>query len=286
MGGDETKNSTTIYFQNIVDTICEWGKNKNIQIIAWEDILNRVEPPDNLIIQKWKIYSHKKIFNIDKKKIINSLGFYLDKSIDPYTMFRTKLENEYLGYIACSWNELTDDNNVLSVIFPSLYLLGEKWFNKNIDTTNSIILLYDLCEKYGWNDTNDQTNWKRRQWKPFVLNKDDNIPIRSTTSTKTTTILNREHDNYPLISNFLITFAYDLHNVLHNNIYPETNKINTYIDGLIDAGGNAELAKQLYDCSIHKSDKFKILKKIKRSMTEEHETYKNGFICVFRELLR
>jgi hypothetical protein len=201
-------------------------------------------------------------------------------------MFRTKVDSDYLGYIACSWNELIDDNNILSVIFPSLYLLGEKWNDKSIDITNSIVLLYNLCNKYGWIDTNEQDTWKRRQWKPFILNKFDDIPIRSTTSTKTTTILNREHDNYPLLSNFLINFAYDLYNILHNDIYPETNIIKTYIVKIKDAGGDEKIIDSLFDNSVQKSNKLKILKKIKLSMTEEHGTYKNGFICVFRELLR
>jgi hypothetical protein len=286
MGGDETKGGDKEYFQKIVNDICDWGKQKNISIIAWEDILNKVDPPENLIIQKWKVYSHKKFHELDKKRTIISFGYYLDKMTDPYTMFRKAVDSEVLGCIACTWGELIGEENIMSSIFPSLYLLAEKWKGANCKK-NPVELLYQKCEDYGWIDNNNQNTWKRRQWGVFVLNKNNPIPPRSSSSTTTDTILNREHDNYPLISNFLIKFAYDIYNLIHKQKIPNNQTIENYNNLLEEAGGNKEMINLLWNDKNSSDETIKIIEKIKRTLQkEEQQLYKNGFICVFRELLR
>jgi hypothetical protein len=286
IGGDETKGSEKEYFQKIVNDVCDWGMQKNISIIAWEDILNKVDPPDNLIIQKWKVYSHKKFHELDKKRTIISFGYYLDRMTDPYTMFRTKVDPNVLGCIACTWGELIGEENIMSSIFPSLYLLAGRWKDTECNE-NPVKSLYKKCEEYGWIDDNDQNTWKRRQWGVFVLDKNKIVPPRSTSSTTTDTILNREQDNYPLISNFLIKFTYDIYKLIHKQKIPNDETIASYNKALEEAGGDKEMIKLLWNKKNSTDDTIKIIKKIKRTLEkEEQPLYKNGFICVFRELLR
>ena len=133
MGGDETRGTTKEYFQELVDKVCEWGLSKNIKIIAWEDVLGKVDPPNNLIIHKWKKRTYPQIAQklelLPLDRIIHSENYYLDTCLDIFTAYRTKIKPGILGCIACTWGELIGPENLEQSIFPALYLLGNRWNN-------------------------------------------------------------------------------------------------------------------------------------------------------------
>lgn len=286
MGGDETRGITKQYFQTLVDKICEWGNKHHINIIAWEDVLNKIDPPNNLIIQRWKqrIYPQvrEKLTKIGESRIIYSNNYYLDKSIDIFTAYRAKIPKQCLGCIACTWGELIDTNNIEHVVFPAMYLLGKRWFNSEI-IENPITILINECDRIGWINSGQQMSWKRRQWASFVLDQNKPIPKRSCSSVTTNIKLDREPDQYPLISKLLIMFADDIYNYEINKKNPSQNKQSLYKKALLEANVNNELIDVLWKCD----DVKKILRKIRHiTEIEEQELYKNGIRMVIRECLR
>ena len=290
MGGDETRGTTKEYFQYLVNEVCIWGLAKGITIIAWEDVLYKIEPPDNLLIHKWKLRTFPpvidKLNKIGNGRILQSSNYYLDTCIDAFGAYRTKIPDGILGCIACTWGELISEENIIASIFPTLYLLGDRWNNVE-QMHDPIPLLYKLCQNLGWIDANTQDTWKRRQWKPFVLKSNATVPPRSSSSTPSTTTLNRPEDKYPLISNFLIKMAYDIYMKKTKNIIPDQDSIKIYKKALSDAKCTENLSDALWDKKFTYGTLKKILNSIQRSLEpEEQVLYKNGLRMIIRECKR
>jgi hypothetical protein len=284
MGGDETRGASKEFIQEVVDRVCNWGRSRDIQIIAWEDVLGKVEPPENLLIQKWRSYAPwtaQKLEEIGNGRIIFSNNYYIDTCIDPFTAYRAKIPEGALGCTACTWGELIGNENIESSIFPTLYLLGHRWYNLDEKTPPSV-LLYILCCSNGWILEGTQDTWKRRQWKAFVLKKTD-VPVRSSSSTTKDTKLDRPEDNYPLISKFLVRMAYAFHQLMIGN---EIFDIESYQLAMIDAGATPEYV-QLITNGLNRTTFHQVLRKIRGSLeVEEQNLYKNGIRMVIRESLR
>lgn len=288
IGCDETRGGDKIYFQTIIKSACEWAEKKGLNVIAWEDILNKLDEktiPKNLYIQKWKHRTFSPIAKnlefIGNNRIIYSNNYYLDTSIDPFTAYRAKIPENALGCIACTWGELIGEENIYHCIFPTIKILAHKWNNIKTNDNPLFLLKDELKNNYG----GDQNSWKRRQWRPFVLKKEFDIPQRSTSSVTKSTILNREEDTYPIISNFLINFGIDLYNYIFNNQIPEN--IKEYNNKLKESGVSDKILNLMWISNNDIDQKKKILRKI-RSETENEEQllYKNGFRMIIREVLR
>jgi len=290
MGGDETRGATSEYFQKIVNLVCNWGKNKGIQIIAWEDILNKVDPPDNLIIHKWKQRTYpnimKKLELIGERRIIYSNDYYLDRCFDPLTIFRKKCNINSLGHIICTWSELIGEENIEHTLFPTIYLIGYKFANP--ETKLKPIEVLNIFNQNNQITLGLQNTWKRRQWLSFVKNNSE-IPKRSC-SYKTKDIkLNQEDDQYPIISNFLILMLNDFDKMINNQILPSEENITNYNKAFKECMNNNDynLIDKIWLNYNNKEKLLKTLRVIRHKIEdEEQELYKNGLRMIVREILR
>lgn len=270
MGGDETKGASKHFFQTLVNEVCNWGKKKNLSIIAWEDVLTKIDDiPENLIIHKWKHRTFppviQKLEMLPKERQIYSVGYYLDTCIDVFTVYRKKIDTSLLGYIACTWGELIGEENIEHTIFPTLYLLGHRWLNSTV-LAPPIPLLISLCDEIGWIKSGNQKTWKRRQWASFVKDATQQIPPRSASSVTSQDALIRPEDEYPLISNCLIRIA--------ESIYKQgSSALSEYVKIFAEAGANVTNITNL--------------RVVQRLMEKEEQVlYKNGLRMVIRECLR
>ena len=92
---------------------------------------------------------------------------------------------------------------------PSIYLIARRWDNPADDKVKEIPrILHDMCEKYGYPESQEHDSWKRRRWASFFKNNND---PRGIASVSTGMELNREHDKYPVFSRFLIELLYVLY---------------------------------------------------------------------------
>ena len=83
MGGDESTDYKD--FPKLVDLICDWAKNKQIEVIAWDDVLDNIELiPKNLIIHKWRGKRTSKRIFLPNLKVIMSHGYYFDRLSSPF----------------------------------------------------------------------------------------------------------------------------------------------------------------------------------------------------------
>jgi len=289
MGGDETRGAQRDYFQQIVDRVCEWGASRNVQIIAWEDALGKIDAiPANLIIHRWKhrVYPQiaRQLEKIPPSRIISSVDYYLDTCIDPYTAYRKPIVTGILGCVACTWGELIGPENILHTIFPALYLLGHRWTHLG-QAGDPATLLFDLCERLGWIESGLQNTWRRRQWRGFVLAEGEKIPERSTTSTTTKTRLTREEDQYPLVSALLIRMAHCIRQRQISN--PQAHEdIDQYRKAMIAASVPTQIVDDIFAAS-SRDEINKSLRRLRRITEPEEQTlYKNGIRMVIRECLR
>lgn len=277
IGGDETRGGSKDYFQEIVNKFC--GKFK--KILAWEDILAKIEIiPDNLYIHRWKhrVYPQiaKNLEKIPNSRIIYSNNYYLDTCIDPITAYRSKIPEDALGCIACCWGELISEDNIYKTIFPSIGLLGRRWTHFEIE--NPLFLLKDMI-------SDNDHEWRRKQWSGFILKEGRTIPLRSSTSVKKSTVLDREHDHYPLISSFLINFGVDLYNYIYKNTIPLDKDL--YNEKLSESGISMKTIHNLWDTNLTIDKKKTIIRRLrKETLPEEQSLFKNGFRMIFREVLR
>jgi hypothetical protein len=284
MGGDETRGGKKEYFQTIVNKVCDWAKERNLRVIAWEDILAKItDLPENLYIQKWKHRTYppiaKNLEKLGNSRVIFSNNYYLDTCIDPLTSYRLKIPENALGCIACCWGELIGEENIYQTVFPTVQLFGIKWINYKT-VNNPLFILRDIIS-----DGIESQEWRRKQWKGFILKQGEDIHPRSTLSIKKSTVLNREHDMYPLISIFLIDFGIDLYNYLiHNNI-PKRKDL--YNKKLVESGVTIQTVEKLWDTKLDVDNKKSLIRRLrKETEPEEQLLYKNGFRMIFREVLR
>lgn len=317
MGGDETRGAKRPYFEKIVNEVCNWACERDLEVIAWEDILAKViDPPSNIIIQRWKHRLFPQIAQglekIGNDRVIYSYDYYLDTSPDPFTMFRKDICKVSLGCIACTWGELIGMENVDSVLYPALFLLGERWSGANEVSPIDILKKYKTEMIY----SGDVATWKRRQWTGFMKNNDTPQPRSSYLDTAHPLI--RDHDHYPICSKYLIDMIIDIYDELNGTDIPSTS-IEKYKNSFIEAGTDKKLVEDLFkeindtkcdvkrmkselrrigkshqaeDPTYYKSDlrigRVKTsLRRVQRSQEAEEQTYyKNGLRMVVRELLR
>ena len=76
--------------------------------------------------------------------------------------------------------------------------------------------------------------------------------------------------------------------IITNQVHRQTEeKIKDFNSRVMNLHGNKEMINLLWNDKNSSDETIKIIKKIKRTLQkEEQQLYKNGFICVFRELLR
>lgn len=218
IGCDEAKNFE--FFPELLSLVEEWllGKTeKNYKFIVWDDVVSKITNiPKNMIVQRWRHHTSGKIKSLNIPYILSE-GYYLDKCMDP--IYLTKQNpNVYggnlLGWIACTWTELIDNNNFYNSIVPSIYLLPHIWSDNKYAKENVAQILYQSCEKYGYPISN-YLEWRRRKWVSFLGDQSD---IRNINSIDIGMELNREHDKYPVFSKYLIELLYTLDNLLENKI--------------------------------------------------------------------
>ena len=129
IGGDECFKAKKI-FPELIEAIMSWSREENVKIIAWEDILQFVDPPSEMMIAVWKDRRYPpaidRLKSIPNERLIFCNGYYVDISIDIFTSFRKDVPLDIGGCEACAWGELIDKNNLMSVLFPSLYILSYK----------------------------------------------------------------------------------------------------------------------------------------------------------------
>jgi Glycosyl hydrolase family 20, catalytic domain len=288
MGGDETRGAKRPYFKKLTDDVCEWARKKNLTVIAWEDILNKIEDiPDNMIIQKWKQRTYppiaKGLEKIGPSRIIYSNNYYLDTSPDPFTMFRKNISKIELGCIMCTWGELIGMENIDGILYPSMILLGELWNGTHMFPIEVLkkyrnVMIYPEISN----------TWKRRQWTGFM--KGTNVFQPRSSHLDVDQPLNREHDHYPICSRLLIDMTIDIHDrirsltdrlvneTLYKNIFLEAKADEKILDGLF-----LELRAKNPKLSLVKT----ALRRVQRSQEEEEQVFhKNGLRMVVRELLR
>ena len=290
MGGDETRKAGRPYFVNIVNKVCDWAQKKNLTVIAWEDILGKVEDlPDNMIIQKWKSRPYPQISKgLDKigpNRIIYSNDYYLDTVPDPFSMFRKNTDKYMLGCIACSWGELIGMENIDGALYPSIAMLGARWNNLTDNPVTALQLFYnDII----WPEIS--TTWKRKQWTGFM--KNNNQPQPRSSHTPVSRSLTREDDMYPNCSKFLVDMVLDL----HDRMIGKTDRIplenvEKYKQAFIEAKAEQKLVDDLFVELSSSNPNIKKIKTAMRRLQRSHEAeeqlyYKNGLRMVLRELLR
>lgn len=290
MGGDETRGAKRPYFEKIVTTVCDWANERGLTVIAWEDILGKVEDlPDNMVIQKWKSRPYPQISKgLDKigpGRIIYSNDYYLDTVPDPFTMFRKNLDKVKLGCIACSWGELIGMENIDGALYPSIAMLGARW-NMTTDNPEKALMMY--YDSMIWPEIS--TTWKRKQWTGFLKKNDEPQPRSS--HTPVSRPLTREDDMYPNCSGFLVDMVLDLYDRMlgtSTGISPEREQ--KYKEAFIEANANKKLVDDLFNQLRVNNPNIKTTKTAMRRVQRSHEAdeqvyYKNGLRMVLRELLR
>jgi hypothetical protein len=292
MGGDETRGAKRPYFEKIVNEVCDWAIKRNLDVIAWEDILAKViDPPSNIIIQRWKHRLFPPIAQglekIGNDRVIYSYDYYLDTSPDPFTMFRKDVSRVSLGCIACTWGELIGMENVDNVLYPSLFLLGEKWNNTNNDDMTPIDVLKKYKTEMIYSGNTD--TWKRRQWTGFMKSEGGSQPRSSHIDTSQP--LNRDHDQYPICSKYLIDMTIDIYETMYSNKKLGDCSLSTYKKSFIEAGADEKVVNDLFEKLTSPKIDIKVVKtalrRVQRSQeVEEQMYYKNGLRMVVRELLR
>ena len=198
-GGDEAAGYPRLV--ELVERVCGWAKDHNLEVIAWDDILSELSPdqvPPELIIHRW----HRRVDPaFDGQRFIQSWGYYLDRVENPFTLYErdpVRGENQ-LGCIACMWTELVTDRTVERTLFPSLYMIAHRWWHVPERHPHPPVLLRELCETLGYPDTEGIDGWRTRRWVGFY--RDD---PRSTSSVTVRTALDRDQDLVPVFSRALV----------------------------------------------------------------------------------
>jgi len=181
-----------------------------------------------------------------------------------------------MGCVACIWTELIDNSNFWSSILPALYMIGLR-FNEYPKMHKDLpIVLYKLCEKFGYPDDSD--TFKRRIWKSFK----NPLCVRSCANIKVGEPLNREHDIFPSFSKKLVKTQFILYS---HCILKDTQIKEIDLDEILDF------------CCEATNDDLTFLKKLGKGWEEQAliiikksekttETYKNGIICILERLIR
>ena len=308
MGGDETRGAKRPYFEKIVTTVCDWAKKKELTVIAWEDILGKVEDiPDNMVIQKWRSRPYPQISKgLDKigpGRIIYSDDYYLDTSPDPFTMFRKNIDKVKLGCVACSWGELIGMENIDGALYPSIAMLGARWNMLTDNPEEALKMYYDNMIwpeiSTTWNPSSAQNPrwipqgdsvWKRKQWTGFLKKNDQPQPRSSFTPVSRP--LTREDDMYPNCSKFLVDMVLDIYDrMLNRNIGIPPEREHKYKVAFNEAGADQKLVDDLFNQLRVANPNIKTIKTAMRRLQRSHEAeeqvyYKNGLRMVLRELLR
>lgn len=208
IGCDEAKNFTE--FPKLISLVEEWCNNKNISFIVWDDVVSKIDYiPKNMVVQRWRRYASGKIASMNIPYILSE-GSYLDHCEDPMYLYNKKTNKNganLLGYIACTWSELIDNNNFHSTVVPSIYSLSKKWSETEKNYRNIPDVLYKMCQTFGYPQSEFNHEWRRRRWVGFNSVNDP----RASNSVDTSIILDREHDKYPVFSKFLIDLTYHLY---------------------------------------------------------------------------
>ena len=75
--------------------------------------------------------------------MILSNGFYLDHLLNPIKLYNKPIflsKINPFGCIACTWTELISEENILTALVPSLYILSVRWLEYPLKNN---------CEKIG-----------------------------------------------------------------------------------------------------------------------------------------
>lgn len=295
VGCDEAKDFE--HYHELIDKISNWVEEysinnlRKIKFIVWDDVVSKLTTiPDNMIVHRWRHYTIGKIKSLNLPYILSE-GYYLDKCSDP--IFLSK-QNPYiyggnlLGWIACTWSELIDNNNFYNTIVPSIYVLANVWENINFQQQDIPALLLDMCNKYGYPVCEQDHEWRRRKWVSFLGDKTNN---RNINSIDTTVTLDREHDKYPVFSEFLIKLLYTLDaNLIRGQYINSTDikdKCNLIISEHFPDRGNVDW---LFDIRVDDEsfDKEIFMKKINKLidyfLAKQSNNYNNGFIPILSHI--
>lgn len=302
IGCDEAKQFTK--FPELIKTVESWCRIHCSKFIVWDDVVSKLtDIPSNLIVQRWRHYTSGKIVSQNIPYILSE-GYYLDHCEDPLYLYN-KNPNPYganlLGYIACTWTELIDNNNFHSSIVPSVYLLSKKWddvengLNRNDRDIPKV--LYDMCQLYGYPiveprvdcvvqshaESGMNTTWKRRRWASFFNKNND---PRCLNSVDVTMELNREHDCYPVFSKFLIDLLYHLYLVWIEKQEIKDDYFRTEVDKIIKENfdKNYNIDWLFDNKSTNVKDKINSLVTLMK--TKEDPYSNNGLIPVLRYISR
>jgi len=286
IGCDEAKTYTE--FPKLIDSVNTWIGNKDLKFIVWDDVVSKIATiPEKMIVQRWRHYTSGKINSLSIPYILSE-GYYLDHCEDPLYIY-TKNPNKYgknlIGHIACTWSELIDNNNFYNTIVPSIYLLARRWNDLDKNESNHLPeILYQMCEQYGYPESDKYDSWKRRRWASFL--KDVNDP-RNIANMSTDILLDREHDQYPVFSRFLIELLYILYLIwIKKESHEILNKIDFYrnqLNEIIQKNFNSGPIDWLFDRSTQKEViKQNIFDLIDRMKNNVNIYYHNGLIPVLR----
>jgi hypothetical protein len=214
VGCDEAKNFE--FYPELIKLVSDFATGLDVKFIVWDDVVGKIDTvPSNMIVQRWRFRTSGKIINQNIPYIL-SMNYYLDHCNDPLFIYGkdpNPFGGNLIGWIACTWTELITELNFRSTIIPSIYVIANRWkMYEDRREVNPLLLpkiMYDMCQSHGFPDMSPivESTWKSRKWASFLRPDDP----RSCSSVDTSMVLHRDHDLYPVFSNYLINLLYDFY---------------------------------------------------------------------------
>ena len=283
IGCDEAKQFTK--FPELISMVAHWCNIRKLYFIVWDDVVSKIDViPNNMIVHRWRHYTSGKIASMNIPYILSE-DYYLDHCNDPLYMYNKKLDKyggNLIGYIACTWSELIDNNNFHSTIVPSIYLLSKKWTESQNDYRNIPEVLYNMCEQYGYPSSKFNNEWRKRKWAGFNAQNDP----RASNSVDVNVPLDRDHDQYPVFSKFLVNLVYCLYLLWIKKEPSNTNYMHNELDKIIKENFDVNYdVSWLFDTSTDiDTVKNNINQLVPIMKAKNNQYYHNGLLAVFRYL--
>jgi hypothetical protein len=201
------------------------------------------EMPDNLYMHEWQQQPTREWqrYIVPRNRTIVSRGYYLDMmkadGPGPLKMFDAKLESGVAGYIACVWGEWIGEENIDTVLYPMIYLLGSKFSQ---DGRRAVDILKTWLDATG--ETNYDDTWKMRAWVGFSDPGpgNDHHPMSTVMAPLRATPMTMDEVTYPAFSRFLVEFYVGMCTLAEHGTRLDPHLESRVISHLKDASRNIE----------------------------------------------